>query len=164
MRALVVFDTTYSNTARIARAIGEALSAAGAGSVEVRPVALVSAADLVALDLLVVGGPTQRHGMSRTLSGWLGELGHGSLAGVVAAAFDTRYRMPKLLTGSAAGGVARRLRRAGCRLVVPPQSFFVSRDRPPPGEKRRHATEAPEPGEEERASAWARTLADARAD
>jgi len=92
MRALVVFDTTYGSTARIARAIGEALEAATRTSVDVRPAA------------------------------------------------------------------AGRLGRAGCRLAVPPESFFVSRDQPPPGEKRRHATEALEPGEVERAAAWARTL------
>ena len=158
MRVLVVFDTTYGNTARIARAMGEALAAAGADSVEVRPVALVGPLDLAGVDLLVVGGPTQRRGPSRTLAGWLGELGKGSLAGVRAATFDTRYRMPKLLTGSAAEGAAGRLRRAGCSLVVPPESFFMGREQPPVGEKRRHATEAPEPGEEERAAAWARAL------
>ena len=162
MRVLVVFDTTYGNTARIARAIGEALATAGADSVEVRPVALVSGPDLAGLDLLVVGGPTQRHGLSRTLAGWLGELGSGSLAGIGAAVFDTRYRLPKLLTGSAADGAAKRLRRAGCHLVVPAASFFVSRDRPPAGEQRRYAAETPEPGELERAVAWAGTLLEAR--
>ena len=160
MRALVVFDTTFGNTARLARTIGEVLTAGVGGTVDVRAVALVGLADLTGLDLLVVGGPTQRHGLSRTLGEWLDGLGHGTLPGVRAAAFDTRYRMPRLLTGSAAMGTARRLGRAGCRLVVAPESFFVERDRPPKGEKRHHAVEGLEPGEVERAAAWARTLLD----
>ena len=163
MRVLVVFDTTYGNTARIARAIGETLAADAAVSVDVRPVALVGRPDPADLDLLVVGGPTQRHGLSQTLAIWLDELGRGTLTGVPAATFDTRYRMPKLLTGFAAEAAAHRLRRAGCRLVVPPESFFMERDRPPDGEKRRHATEGPEPGELERAAMWARTLTEAAA-
>ncbi len=158
MRALVVFDTTFGNTARLARAIGEALTAGAGGTVDVRPVALVAIPDLVGLDLLVVGGPTQRHGLSRTLAEWLHGLGHGTLPGVRAAAFDTRYRMPRLLTGSAATGAAKRLGRAGCRLAVAPESFFVERERPPTGERRHHDAEGLKPGELERATAWARTL------
>jgi len=158
MRALVVFDTTFGNTARLARAIGETLAAGAGSAVDVRPVALVGFADLAGLDLLVVGGPTQRHGLSRTLAEWLDGLGHGTLSGVRAAAFDTRYRMPRLLTGSAATGAAKRLGRAGCRLAVAPESFFVARDRPPAGEQRHHDAEGLEPGEVERAAAWARTL------
>jgi predicted amidohydrolase len=63
--------------------------------------------------------------------------------------------MSRFLTGSAAVRIASRLKRAGVRLVVPPESFFMERDMPPQGEKRRHELERLEPGEEERASEWA---------
>jgi hypothetical protein len=55
--------------------------------------------------------------------------------------------------------MASRLRRSGCRLVGPPQSFFVERDQAPHDEKRRHGLEHLEPGELERAAEWGRSLA-----
>ena len=56
--------------------------------------------------------------------------------------------MAALLVGSAARGIARRLRDHGYRLAIEPQSFFVK------------GTPGPlEEGELERASEWGRTLA-----
>jgi len=156
MRILVAYNSAYGNTEAIARSIADAL--APTGTVEVRPVAEAAPVDAAAIDLLVVGGPTQRHGASPALVAWLGELPADGLAGVPAAAFDTRYRMAKLISGAAGETVARWLRRAGCRLVVPPESFFVERDDPPEGQERRHELERLEPGEVERAAEWARSL------
>lgn len=45
--------------------------------------------------------------------------------GLAAAAFDTRAGKPRLLTGSAAHGIANRLRRHGCTLVCSPEGFIV---------------------------------------
>jgi flavodoxin len=153
MRALIIFDSAYGNTERIARAIAAAL--APQGTVAVERVEDVLGTDPAAFDLLIVGGPTQRHGASPALAAWLEGLGRRALSGVPAAAFDTRYRMSALLSGSAAGVVARRLSRAGCRLAAAPESFFIERDQAPPGEKRRHDIERLEDGEAERAAAWA---------
>jgi len=148
MKALVVYDSQFGNTRWIAQAAGDAL--AGAAEVQVVPVA--EAAPLPeALDLLVVGGPTQGHGASPGMKALLDSIGRGSLEGVPAAAFDTRFRMPRWLSGSAAGVIARRLRTAGARLVASPESFFVAR-----------AKEGPLlPGELERAGAWARAILEA---
>ena len=110
-------------------------------------------------DLLLVGGPTQRHGLSPTLRAFLDALPRGSLRGVGAATFDTRYHMTALLSGSAAGQVAGSLRRTGCHLVAAPESFFMERDVPPKGEKRRHKLERLENGEVERAVEWGRRVA-----
>ncbi|MCY7417588.1 MAG: hypothetical protein LH650_03665, partial [Chloroflexi bacterium] len=81
--------------------------------------------------LVLVGGPTQVHGASPALKDPLGQLPTGSLAGVRVAAFDTRFRIPKLLSGSAAGVAAKLVRAAGPEVVDPPESFFVTRDSPP---------------------------------
>jgi flavodoxin len=158
VRILVVYDSAYGNTERVARSIGDAL--ADAGPVEVRSVADATAGAIptAGVDLLVVGGPTQRHGASPALVAWLASLPVDDLAGVAAAVFDTRYRMAKLISGSAGESVARWLRRAGCRLVGPPESFFVAKDAPPEGHRRRHELEGLEMGEVERAAAWARDL------
>ncbi len=159
MNTLIVFDSVFGNTEQLARSIAQALAANG----QVRVVAaaeVASVADLEPLpDLLLVGGPTQRHGASPNLELFLSRLPRRRLDGVPAATFDTRYRMARMLTGSAAVVAARRLRRAGCRLIAPTESFFIDRDEPPNGGKRRHAVERLEAGELERARTWAAGLA-----
>lgn len=157
VNALVIYDSEFGNTERIARAIAEGLGERYA--VRAAPVSEAIQPMSETLDLLVVGGPTQKHGMSPNLHEFLDGLSRRSLRGVRAATFDTRYRMSRLLSGSAARQAAGRLRRAGCHLVSEPESFFMERDVPPQGEKRRHGMEQLEPGEVERAREWARGLA-----
>jgi hypothetical protein len=143
MRALVVFESMFGNTERIARTIGEGL----AGEMEVDVVEVGTAAPVVPPDveLLVVGGPTQGFSMSRkgTRQGalkettdplvsqgigireWLEGLSKGRP--LAAAAFDTRFKRSRRLTGSAARGAAKRLHKLGFDLVAEPESFFVDK-------------------------------------
>jgi flavorubredoxin len=148
MLTVVIYDSSFGNTARIAQAIGHGAATLG----EVR---VLSAGEVEGQadhpDLLFVGGPTQRHHMSPGLVAFLEALPRRSLQHVPAASFDTRYRMTAFLTGSAANDAAGRLRRAGCQLVAAPESFFMVKDVPPKGEKRRHALEGLETGELDRA-------------
>jgi len=153
MNTLIVYDSKFGNTERIARAIAKQLGSAR----------LVLAEDVGALehpicDLLIVAAPTHRHGVSSAMREWLARLSRGTFKDVPAATFDTRYRMSRFLSGSAAVRIARLLKRAGARLVIPPESFFIQRDVPPQDEKRRHEMEQLEPGEEGRAAEWARSI------
>jgi flavodoxin len=155
MNALVVFDSRFGNTERIAQAV--------AGQLERSRLLRISEASveiLRACDLLVVGGPTQLHRTSPEMSAFLEGIPHRGLQNVPAAAFDTRYRMSAFLTGSAAAVIARKLSRSGVRLIAPAESFFIERDVPPEGAKRRHELEQLEAGEIERAEAWARLLSE----
>ena len=157
MQAVVVYDTQFGNTEHVARAIAEGLAERG-------PVDLLVASEAMGRpqpppDLLLIGGPTQRHGMTPALRAYVEALPREGLRNARVAIFDTRYRMAPLLSGSAAKDAAGRLRRSGCRLVAAPESFFIERDSPPNGEKRRHGSEQLEPGELERARAWGRRLA-----
>ena len=63
MRALVVYESMYGNTHTVAEVIGKVLLDFG----EARVVAVHDASSemLDGVDLLVVGGPTHAHGMSR---------------------------------------------------------------------------------------------------
>jgi Flavodoxin len=63
MRAVVVYESMYGNTHLIADAIGVGLG--GAFEVTVVPVSQAGPAVLPGADLIVVGGPTHAHGMSR---------------------------------------------------------------------------------------------------
>ncbi len=142
MNAVVIYDSRYGNTEQLAGAIADRLAAA-------RLVSAAEAAtfDFDELDLLVIGGPTQIHGMSARLRAALNRVPPESLRGVAVAAFDTRLRMSRILSGSAARAIARRLQRKGARLVVRPESFFVTTDKGPLAQ-----------GEVERARRWAASV------
>jgi len=120
MRGLVIFDTRTGYTQAIAMAIGDVLS--GSLEIQVVPVRAALHAGLGDLHLLVVGGPTEAHGATPALRELLDGLGHGTLADLAAAAFDTRLHWPKVLSGSAADEAARALEAAGCRLILPPEA------------------------------------------
>lgn len=169
MRALVVFESMFGNTRAVAEAVAEGI---GPGN-EVLLVPAGEAGDMVAedVDLVVVGGPTHVHGMSRRstraaapeyvrkaegalhldpaaegpgVREWLHTVGAGH---AMAAAFDTRMKMPAVVTGRAATVIRRRLRRAGYEVVGPAESFFVDRAN--------HLL----PGELDRAREWGTALA-----
>lgn len=166
MKATVVYESMYGNTHSIAEAIAEGLGAADVVSAEE-----AARLDLTGLDLLVVGGPTHAHGMTRTqtrqaavqdsmsrdkgltvdpsaeglgLRDWLDSLGPSSGR---AAAFDTRVDMPELLTGHASKGIGKKLKKHGFELVAEPESFLVSGD------------SGLLPGELDRARNWGQMLA-----
>jgi hypothetical protein len=166
MNAIVIYESVYGNTRDVANAIATGLG--GATVVSVADAGTVAPGS----DLIVVGGPTHIHGMTTSRSRhaavdgthtevergvsdgpgvreWLHELGR--LDGVRAAAFDTRAKGRKLLTGAASNGIARRLRDHGCD-VIDTASFIVT------------GTEGPlQDGELERAQAWGARLVGAAA-
>jgi hypothetical protein len=157
MKAVVLYESLFGNTAAVARAIAEGLGPIG--EVAVVRFAEVSAGVAEEADLLVLGGPTHAWGMSRPRTRenpkaqsyaigareWLEGLRRTD--GAKAAVFDTRFDRPRWLTGSAARRIARRLKASGYRLVLPPESFFVDH------------TEGPlRAGEEDRARAWGAEL------
>jgi len=146
MNVLLVYDSRSGNTEQIARAIAFRLERLG--TVQVLASSDPSGIKLRGVDFLVVGGPTHGHGVSRPMRTWLDDLPDAALEGFTAAAFDTRFRIPALLSGSAARGIGKTLRRKGARLVAAPESFFVA------------GAEGPlQPGEIDRAGAWAETIA-----
>jgi flavodoxin len=153
LNAILVFDSMHGNTEQVARAIAAGLE--GGFAVRLRKAGPAALRDAAGMDLILVGGPTHRHRMSRRLAEMFDSSPRKSLRGARVAAFGTRYRMPAWLSGSAAGDIARRLRKLGGRFIIPPESFFVAKDIPPEGMKRRHNLERMEPGELERAAAWA---------
>ena len=125
MHTVIVFDSDYGNTREIAEAIATDLRTAG--PVDLAKVRTRAAASLPTdVDLLIVGSPTHMHHLSIPMRGYLEQLAGNSLAGVEAAAFDTRAHGWKLMTGAASGGIARQLKKHGAHLVVQPESFQVS--------------------------------------
>jgi flavodoxin len=145
MHTLVIYESQFGNTERIARAIAQALGEYG--SVRLEPIGKAGPAVLQGIDLLMLGSPTQYNEATPDMLAWLDHIPPKILDGMPIAVFDTRYHMSKLLSGSAAHEIGKQVRERGGRLIVPPESFFVT------------GREGPlEAGEVERAAAWANTL------
>jgi hypothetical protein len=168
MKAVIVYESMFGNT----RAVAEAIAAGFRPGNEavVVPVTQARPEVLDGADLIVVGGPTHVHGMSRAgtrkgaaqmagkpdsgltlepdaagmgLRDWFAGLGHETTA---AAAFDTRIDGLAMFTGQASKGIARLLRHHGFHLVAAPESFLITK-----GNRLRA-------GEEARAKGWGRQL------
>ncbi len=144
MKSLVYYATHSGNTERVACAIADALRAHGA--VELRDVSHGWDALTDDVDLVMVGGPTEGHGMIPEVVQFLDALPDRALSGRAAAAFDTRLNWPRWASGSAAAGIRQRLELAGARGPVASESFIVSMH------------PALQPGELERAATWAETV------
>ncbi|HEX2858174.1 MAG TPA: hypothetical protein VHO26_11990 [Propionibacteriaceae bacterium] len=142
MKALVMYESMFGNSERIAHAIADGL--AEHVDVVVRDVTTSPGGEVPhGTDLLVVGGPTHAFSMSRAstredairqgagqglasrgLREWLDGL-DADLHGVAAASFDTRVSRVRKLPGSAARSAARVLRRHRVHMLAAPESFFV---------------------------------------
>lgn len=167
MNAIVIYESVYGNTRKVAEAIAD-----GLGDARVLPVG--EAPDRVdGYELLVVGGPTHMHGMATSrsrqaaveavredgnahhvepganeefgLRAWLRDLPEGPA--IRAAAFDTRIDRSPWLTGAASRGIAKRLRHRQYDLVDS-ESFLVEESEGPLAG-----------GELDRARDWGRKLA-----
>ena len=144
MKALIVYDSMHGNTEKIAEAIGGAM----AGEARVVRVSEVNSAELKAIDLLIVGSPTQGGRATPAIRDFLNKISGPAMKGVNVAAFDTRVSTKVVaIFGYAAGRIAGSLKRKGGTLVAPPQGFFVK------------GTEGPlKDGELERAAGWAKEI------
>jgi flavodoxin I len=141
MNTLVLYDSAYGNTERIARAIGSQI----AGDVEVLHIDKASASTTEQVDFLVVGSPTQGGKPTKAVQDFLTNLPPSSLAHVGAAAFDTRLSGKVVgIFGFAAGKIADMLVSKGAALASSPQGFLVKGKEGPLKE-----------GELERAALWA---------
>lgn len=150
MNTLVVYESQFGNTEKVALAIAGALRAFGqAQAVRVDPAHPI---ELQGVDMLVLGGPTQNRGATSGIRSFLAAIPPKALRNLRVACFDTRFRQPTWLIGSAAGVMAKNLQQMGASPVAPAESFIVS------GQKGPLVS-----GELERAGAWARTLGQAAA-
>ncbi|WP_054812747.1 flavodoxin family protein [Nocardia arizonensis] len=165
MRARIVYESVFGNTRAVAEAIAEGLREQA--EVELLEVGTATESADRPIDLLVVGGPTHAFGLSRPrtradaaarsdtpvavetgVREWLASATPAP-KGARAAAFGTKSATPAWLPGSAARGVARRLRRLRYELAGAPVDFLVD------------GVEGPlVPGELERARAWGSQLAE----
>lgn len=139
MRAIVVYESLWGNTAAIARAIAEGIGP----EARALSTAEASGAAIADVDLLVAGAPLHAFRLPTdagresvatspgkapappdlshpSMRSWLAALPEGRGR---SAAFETRFRFSP---GSATAGIARGLRRAGYRPIAKGRRFLVA--------------------------------------
>jgi flavorubredoxin len=167
MKALVVYESMFGNTQKVAQAIAEGLSTGMQVDVQEVGVAPDRIGDQIGL--LVVGAPTHAFGLSReSTRRQAAEQADGSLISrgrgvrewiggmkkpnkkLAVATFDTRMAMPSWLKIAPTAGpsIEKRLRKLGLKAAKPSESFVVG-----------DTTGPLETGELERARGWGRLLA-----
>ena len=121
MKVLVIYDSMYGNTEKIARAISETIT----GEVKVLRVAKVNLSELESIDLLIIGSPTQGGRSTASIQDFLNKLPE-SIKGMKVAVFDTRLSTRFVgIFGYAAGKIADSLKAKGMTLIAPPKAFYV---------------------------------------
>ncbi len=154
MKALVIYDSVFGNTEKVAQAIGKAL---GTKSITVKKVTEVGDSDLKDVDWIITGSPTRAFRPSEGMTAFLKKLAMGSLKGIRAVVFDTRIPLETIKSkafrfivskgGYAAPAMAKVLQTKGAEVVGKPEGFFVLESEGPLAE-----------GELERAAAWVKSI------
>lgn len=123
MKALVIYDSVYGNTEKIAQAVGSALGGEG----KVVRVSEANPLSVDAFDMVIIGSPTLGGRPSEPVQNFLAALSETAVKDKKIAAFDTRYsgKFVKLF-GYAADRIAESLTAKGGKLVSPPQPFIVT--------------------------------------
>jgi flavodoxin I len=157
MKVLVLYDSFFGNTERIAQSIGDALGQTG--DVGIVRIVDVKPEQLAGLKLLIVGSPTRAFRPTPAIKNFLKSIPKNGLKGVKVAAFDTRMTEEEIdsavfilrffvnIFGYAAKPISDRLVKKGGQLIAPPEGFFVQGMEGPLKE-----------GELERASEWAKQI------
>ncbi len=153
MKAMIIYDSVFGNTEKVAQAMAAALQASAL------PISQVTTDQLRGLNLLIVGSPTRSFRPTPALSKFLKSLSKDQLAGVHVATFDTRIWLNTIDSaalrflvdkgGYAANTMAQALKKKGGTVLVPPEGFLVIGEQGPLKE-----------GELERAADWVRQLID----
>jgi flavodoxin len=155
MKALVIYDSAFGNTAQVAQAIGNALALQM--EVTVEHVGAVRPEQLADVNLLIAGSPTQKFRPTAPITAFLKGIPAQGLQGIKVAAFDTRIALSTIessilrfivnMGGYAAKPIASKLKQKGGEVIMPPEGFFV--------EDKEGPLKA---GELERAAEWAKQM------
>ena len=155
MDALVIYDSVFGNTEKVALAIGQSLLERG--GVKTLSVAQVTLEMLAGVDLLVIGSPTRSFRPTDGMTKLINSFDKSQLAGQRVATFDTRIALETIDSsalrfivntgGYAATTIAKALKKKGANLIASPEGFLVTGEQGPLKD-----------GELERAAEWAKKL------
>ena len=121
-RAIVVYDTKFGNTEKIAQSLEAGLKESSvqtfcSDAINVEPESLEE------YDLIAVGAPTQMFSASKPMKEFLVKVNGSGVSGKFGFAFDTKYE--SRLSGSAAKYIEKELRNLGLEMIAPRESAIV---------------------------------------
>ena len=121
-KAIVIFDTRYGNTEKVAKSFERGLKQAGVQTfcVNAKDVAVDSVKQY---DLICVGAPTEAFSASKPMKEFLGKLKSIDLSGKYGFAFETR--LDWRLSGSAAKFIEKQLNNLGLQVIAPRETAIV---------------------------------------
>ena len=121
-KAVVIYDTRFGNTKKIAKALARGIEEQGVTVVCLK-VEDVDPDTLGEYDFLALGGPTHAFGISKPMKDFLTKLETVDLRAKKAFAFDTKTG--SRFWGSAAKGIEKRLKRFGMNIIKPYDNAIV---------------------------------------
>jgi flavorubredoxin len=128
-RGVVIYDSKFGNTEKVAKSLAGGLERAGmdATCVNTNDVQTDSLKDY---DFIAIGAPTQAFTASKPMKDFLTQLQEvQGLRGKYGFAFDTRFA--RRLSGSASKYIEKKLESVGMEIVKPRQSAIVEKTEGP---------------------------------
>ena len=117
MKISVIFDSNFGNTKKIAETIANELATKAVS------VSDFDKKELEDISLLIVGSPINAWRPTEKINRFLDRISKNKLEGVKAASFDTRVKI--FFHGDAAKKIAKKLEKAGAKIIIEPEAFFV---------------------------------------
>ena len=143
LKVLIVYDSVFGNTEKIAKAMGEALTS----ETRVARVGSVNPSEIKNYNVALMGSPTRGGRPTEAMQALLSKLTPEDIKGVRLASFDTRLSTRFVgIFGYAAGRTAEALKKLGVAEVIQ-EAFYVKGREGPLKE-----------GELERAAEWAKKV------
>jgi flavorubredoxin len=121
-KAIVIYDTEFGNTEKVAKALASGMQEQRV-QVDTINAQKVEINKLKEYDLLAIGGPTHKLGISEPMKAFLGKLKSAEVKGKKAFAFDTRVKIR--VAGSAAKKIEKELKKLGMSIVRSHSSAIV---------------------------------------
>jgi flavodoxin len=157
MKALIIYDSVFGNTGKVAQSISDGVSEGNQDQFQALQVGDAKLEHIQGLDLLIVGSPTRSFRPTPAITKFLKSLSRNHLSGIKVAAFDTRIWLDTIDSsalrfivdkgGYAASTIAKALQKKGGNLVSNPEGFLVTGEQGPLKE-----------GELKRAEDWAKRI------
>jgi flavodoxin I len=155
MKILIIYDSVFGNTEKIAISIAKVLSKKHL--VEALKITVITEKELSNAALVIIGSPTRGFKATKPINEFIAGLSANTLDGINVCVFDTRIRAEKIKQslfryivkkgGYAAEKITKMLKKKNLKIIFPPEAFYVL------------DSEGPlEQGEIERAENWADSI------
>jgi flavodoxin len=124
MKVLIVYDSVYGNTEKIALSIEKELKSSC--NIRSRRAMDIDLSELEKIDLLIIGSPTQWNKPIKSIRYFLDRIPKEKIAGLSIMIFDTRLPSKSIgILGHASEKMARAIEKKGAR-VLSTNGFLVS--------------------------------------